>query len=44
MLWPGLFAADACAVLSVLSFALGSGRDALHAATKADKSMDSEKS
>ena len=44
VLWDGLFAADACAVLSVLFFALGNGKDALHAATEADKSMDSEKS
>ena len=44
VLWDGLFAADACAVLSVLFFALGNGKDALHAATEADKSMDSETS
>ena len=41
---PGLLSAVAAAVLSVLCYAPGNGKDAHHAATEADKSMDSEKS
>ena len=41
---PGSLSAVAAAVLSVLCYAPGNGKDAHHAATEADKSMDSEKS
>ena len=41
---PGSLSAVAAAVLSALCYAPGNGKDAHHAATEADKSMDSEKS